>query len=362
MSKLIDKKYLNAFNLIGGFGWNKIQKITNYFSNLENGWNASESDLQKAGLSGSALENLLSKRDKINPEKELEKVYLENLEILTIFEENYPQPLKEIYNPPAALYIKGKIPQSSARIGIVGSRKITSYGKQTACFFAKNLALQGAIIVSGLAFGTDTIAHCQALEAGQETIAVLGSGIDKNSIYPAANKKLAEAIASQGALISEFPVGAAPLRQNFPLRNRIISGLSLAVLVIEASQSSGALITAKFALEQNREVFAVPGSIFSENSIGTNNLIKMGAKPAITAEEILEDLNIKAIIPSSKKQFAAETLEEKLILENLSREPIHIDKISEMTKLDIAVISATIIMLEMKGLVKNLGGMMFVIG
>jgi len=357
-----DKKFFNAFNLIENIGCAVIQRLFNHFSDLKTAWEAPENELREAGLKETALNALLKERNKISPEKELEKLEKENINIVAIKDTDYPELLKQIYNPPFALYVKGHIKPVAPHIAIVGSRKTSSYGKQAAQILSKGLASKSLTIVSGLATGIDTIAHTEALQAGQETIAVLGSGIDTNSIYPASNKKLAEAIINQGALISEFPVGTAPLRYHFPMRNRIISGLSLATLIIEAGETSGALITAKYALEQNREVFAIPGSIFSENSIGTNNLIKSGAKLTTNAQEIIEELNLtlatKKIV---KKDPTPDNEEEKIILEKLSHEPIHVDKISETTKLNIANLNAILTMMEMKGKVKNLGGMMYVI-
>lgn len=358
-----NKKIFNAFNVIGNFGFVRLQKLLNYFPNLETAWDAPEEELRRSGLEDSVVKILVERRKKINVEEEIEKIAKEGIEIITIDDAEYPENLKQIYNPPFVIYIRGKINKEGIRIAIVGSRKVTQYGKQAAQILAKDLASRGITIVSGLAAGIDTIAHTETLRAGQQTIAVLGSGIDGPSIYPPMNRDLAEKIANQGAVISELPIGAPPLKHHFPLRNRIISGLSLGTIIIEATETSGALITAKCALEQNREVFAVPGSIFSESSKGTNNLIKSGARLITSAQEVLDELNLASASNFIKnREILPESQEEKIILENLSHEAIHIDKISETTKLDIATLTAILTMMEMKGKVRNMGGMMYVIG
>jgi len=272
--------------------------------------------------------------------------------------------LKEIYTPPALLYLRGKIePRDEFSLGIVGTRKLSAYGQQATPFIAAELARAGLTIISGLAKGIDTLAHRAALSAGGRTIAVLGSGLNKTNIYPFSNRRLAEEISRKGAVISEFPLGTQPLAQHFPQRNRIISGLSLGILVIEAPERSGALITAKDALEQNRDVFAIPGPIFAQNSFGTNNLIKMGAKLVGQANDILEELNLSLLTePSSvDKKIIPDNQEEALILKQLSEEPIHIDKIIKQTKLSTAIVNSNLTLMEMKGKVRNLGGNNYVL-
>ena len=330
---------------------------------MQEAFGASFNQLKEAGLEEEIILEFIEKRKQIDPEKEWEKIEKEEIKILTIRDENYPTRLKEIYNPPAILYYKGKIEKNEYSLAIVGTRKLTSYGKQATIEIASQLAQNGLVIVSGLALGIDTLAHQASINTKARTIAVLGGGLDKKTLYPAANQKLAEKIIEQnGAIISEYPVATTPLKQNFPNRNRIISGLSLGVLVIEAPEDSGALITARFALEQNREVFALPGSIYSQNSLGPNNLIKMGAKLITHASDILESLNLMQATEFIKaKKIVPDTKEEALILEHLSREPIHIDKLVELTKLDTATISSTLTMMEMKGKVRDLGGMSYVI-
>ncbi len=285
-------KYYNAFNLIGGIGPVGFKKILTYFNSLDNAWSAEIKEFKKAGLTEFVIEQIRGKRPKINPDWEMEKLDKQGINLITTQDKDYPKLLKEIYAPPATLYIRGHFESTDKYFGIVGTRKLSAYGSQITPLITADLAKSGLTIVSGLAKGIDTIAHETALKTNNRTIAVLGSGIDKTSIYPFINQDLAEKISQNGAVISEFPIGTQPLAQNFPQRNRIISGLSLGVLVIEAPERSGAMITARNALEQNRDVFAIPGPIISKNSFGPNNLIKMGAKLVSQAEDILEELNL----------------------------------------------------------------------
>jgi len=276
---------------------------------------------------------------------------------ITIRDKEYPAILKEIHNPPKELYIKGEITsQDKTAIAVVGTRRYSQYGKQACLDIAGKLAKLGITIVSGLARGIDTFAHQAALENNGRTIAVLGSGMDKNNFSPASNYTLGEKIAENGAVISEYPEGTPGAIYTFPERNRIVSGLSLGVVVIEAPEESGALITANLALEQNREVFAVPGSIYEQNSRGTNQLIKAGAKPVTCVEDILEELNLSHLLQSTeKKKIRPENKEEEVILSILSLQPIHIDEIIKISKLPTSAVNSTLMILELKKAVRNLG-------
>lgn len=276
----------------------------------------------------------------------------------------YPKILKEISDAPKQFYARGKLPENhSLNFAIVGTRAASEYGKMLAFKIAKELAELGFNIVSGLALGIDTQAHLGALAARQtcpaagKTIAVLGSGIDNASIFPKENLKLAQKIAgSGGAVISEYEPRAKSEIWYFPERNRIISGLSRGALVVEAPEKSGALITARMALEQNREVFAIPGSVFQKNSLGTNKLIKDGAKMVTSIDDILDELNL-ADLKNLKKSNIKEKLspEEKLILGVIEKEPVHIDKICEIAKLPASQILSIVSVLEIQGLIKNIG-------
>ena len=286
-------KYFNAFNLIGNIGPITFKKLLNYFNSLDIAWESEINEFRKAGLNQSIIEQIKKQRSKINPDYEMEKLEKEKINLLTIQDESYPKLLKEIYAPPAILYIRGKFkPNDERSLGVIGTRKLSNYGQQITPIITSELCKSGLTIVSGLAKGIDTIAHETAIKNNGRTIAVLGSGVDTKSIYPIINKHLAEKIIENGAVISEFPINTKPLPQNFPQRNRIVSGLSLGVLVIEAPEKSGAMITARNALEQNRDVFAIPGHILSNNSLGPNKLIKMGAKLVTKTSDILEELNL----------------------------------------------------------------------
>ena len=279
-----------------------------------------------------------------------------NIEKITLEDSGYPKILKEIHDPPKTLYVRGNFSkQDKIAIGVVGTRGYTSYGKRVTEDIAGNLAETGITIVSGLAKGIDAFAHKAALDKGGRTIAVLGSAVDSNSVYPSCNRKLADKIEKNGAIISEHPSGTKSERWFFAQRNRIISGLSLGILVIEAPEKSGALITAMQAVEQNREVFAIPGPIYSQNSAGTNKLIQMGAKLVTCANDILEELNLP-LLKEKKKKFKPENKWEEILFNILGKEPIHIDEIIKKSNLDTGLVSSTLITLELRGIVKNQGG------
>lgn len=358
-----DLLYWNALALFPKFGPKRFRKLYSYFPSMQEAFGASYNQLKEAGIEEEIVSEFLGKREQTDLEREWEKLEKEGIKIITILDKNYPARLKEIYNPPALLYLKGKLQKDEYSLAIVGTRKPTAYGRQAVLEITSQLAQNGLAIVSGLALGIDGLAHQACLDAKGSTIAVLGGGIDKKTLYPAKHQGLAEKIIEQGgAVISEYPVGTVPLKQNFPYRNRIISGLSLGVLVIEAPEDSGALITARYALEQDREVFALPGSIYSQNSLGPNNLIKMGGKLVTSAADILGELNLRQAIEFiAAKKIVPDTKEEALILEHLSREPLHIDKLVELSKLNTALVNATLTIMEMKGKVKNLDGIGYVV-
>jgi len=358
----MDLKFLNAFNIAVPGAWSSFEKLNNYFGNFEKAWDANEAKLKNALLEKETLEQIIEMRSKINPEKEWQK--LENENILMIDKNNvkYPAILKQIPQPPHALYIRGILPQSDELcIGVVGSRKCTSYGKQSCEKIISGLFNYNIIIVSGLALGIDSIAHQSALDNGIKTIAILGTGIDNKTIYPAQNLNLAKNILkNNGALISEFAPQTPAMPYHFPMRNRIISGLSKGVLVVEAGEKSGSLITATCALEQNREVFAMPGQIFSENSSGTNNLIRQGAKIVTSVKDILEELNIEINDEnnkvSTKKNFSEE---ESKILNLLSREPCELDELLKSANIPANRFNSILTMLEIKGIIRSQNGKVF---
>lgn len=276
---------------------------------------------------------------------------------------HYPEILKEIPDAPKQLYVRGSLPKDhSLNFAIVGTRAASDYGRTLAFKIAKELAELGFNIISGLALGIDTEAHLGALEGKGKTTAVMGSAIDDNSIYPSENLNIVKKIISSGgAVISEYEPGTKSEIWFFPERNRIISGLSRGVLVVEAPEKSGALITARLALEQNREVFAIPGSIFSKNSFGANNLIKSGAKMVTAVDDILEELNLTDL--KTEKGIKEEenlTEEEKIILNIIEKEPIHIDKICKISKMAAGQVLSIVSVLEIRDIIKNIGGSKFV--
>ena len=281
---------------------------------------------------------------------------IEEIKTVSINDKNYPKLLKEIKDPPEVLFYRGELKPKENCFAVVGTRMSSPYGKQVALEIAGDLAEAGLIIVSGLAPGIDTFAHQAAVERGKRTIAVLGTGLDEKSIYPQSNLKLAKKILETGGcLISEYPPGTPGSKFTFPNRNRIISGLSLGVLVVEAKQKSGALITAHYAFEQKRKVFAVPGPIHSLNSKGCHYLIKKGAKLVENANDILKELNLP-YSTSGVDYLRGENEEENLILGALKEEALDVDKIIERTKLSAAKVASTLAILEIKGKVRNLGG------
>ena len=357
--------YFHAFNLFNEkIGPMRYKKLLGFFGDLKNAWeNGGTEDFVKAGLEEELAREIDIRRPQINLEQELANLAKEKIEILTILDDNYPRLLKEIHDPPHILYMKGYLaPEDEFSLGVVGTRMLSLYGRQVASQICADLARTGLTIVSGLAQGIDTLAHLAAAQNHSRTIAVIGGGLDNQTVFPPQNRALVDKIILNGAVLSEYPIATPSLKHHFPARNRIISGLSLGTLVIEAPQKSGALITANHALSQNREVFAIPGSIYSPNSLGPNNLIKMGAKLVINAQDILDELNLKNLAQAvSARQIIADSPQEELILNILSQEPIHVDKIMRDTKLDAAAANTTLVLMEMKGKVKNLGGMQYVL-
>lgn len=359
-----DQVYLIGLSHFPKFGPKRLKLLLTYFNNAEQAFEAPLNEIIKAGIKERIALEFISARANIDLRKLLNILKNENIQVIALRDERYPKLLKEIFDPPALLYVKGELKsRDEYAIAIVGTRKFSPYGKRVTVEITKELAQNKLTVISGLALGIDAIAHHACLEAGGRTIAVLGTGLDKASIYPSSNSSLANKIIDMdGAIISEFPLFTQPFRSNFPQRNRIISGLSLGTLVVEAANRSGALITAFSSLEQNREVFAVPGSIYSETSVGPNKLIKQGAKPITKAKEIMETLDLKEVSQYiNNKKIIPDSAEEELLLTHLGREPMHVDDLTRLTKLQVAAINATLTMMEMKGMVKNLGNMQYVL-
>jgi DNA processing protein len=324
-------------------------------------WHAPSEELARAGLDRRSLKNLLAARSTLDLDRELERIAAVGAQVLTWESPIYPRLLREIADPPPVLYVKGTLTEEDAwAVAIVGTRRALAYGREVTRRLATALARSGITIVSGLARGIDAEAHWAALHSGGRTIAVFGCGIDR--IYPPEHRKLAEEIVAHGALVSDYPLGTPPEGPNFPPRNRIISGLSLGVLVTQAGMRSGALITSDFAAEQGRDVFAVPGSILAHGCAGTNALIQDGAKVVLGPEDVLEELNLTMVAEQTEaRQVLPADETEASLLACLSTEPVHVDELLRQVNLPVAQVTSTLALMELKGMVRQVGGMKFVV-
>jgi DNA processing protein len=377
-------KYWVAFHRISGLGPVRTGKLEARFGGLEAAWTASRSDLASAGLDAAVTREIVEQRTQIDPDSEMEKLSKAGVTAIHRRSPVYPALLAEAFDPPSVIYVRGTVTAADQRaVAIVGTRGPTAYGREVAYRLAYDLAAAGVTIASGLARGIDGVAHKAALDAGGRTIAVTGGGLE--SIYPPEHRDLARKIADSGAVISEYPLGVRPKAEHFPRRNRVISGLSLGVLVIEAGMDSGAMITVKWALEQDREVFAVPGSVLSPKSAGPNWLIQQGAKLVAESRDVLEELNIAVVrtaaSPESDQQARQGQLgdapqigpagpgldrrvtkddTEAKVFAALSAEPLHADELTRRTGLSAAVVSSTLALLELRGAVRQTGPMQYV--
>ena len=350
--------YWLAFSYVKGIGAVRFRKLLAFFGELSRAWQAGSTELLAAGLSEKNAADILEKRKTLEPLALAETLRTRGISFMTWQDETYPRYLKEIAQPPPVLYYRGSITdEDNLAVAIVGTRNVTAYGKQITRDTAEYLAQNGVTVVSGLARGVDGLAHHAAIEAGGRTIAVLGSGVD--IIYPPEHRKLAEQILEHGAIVSDYAPGTKPDGINFPPRNRIISGLSRATIVIEAGEKSGALITAKFAVEQNREVFAVPGSVLSPMSRGTNDLIGEGAMPMTNPKAVLEALRIEegSRVVKPKEQALSDL--ERTVLRVLGQDSLHIDEICVRMDLSVEKLTVTLTMMELKGLVVREQGMTY---
>lgn len=367
-------------NMTPGIGPRAAAKLLERFGSAEAVYSATRAELEQLRLAPDAIDCIIARLLQANAEAEIKAVRLLRGDILILDDGVYPSSLREIYDPPIVLYVKGAWSDCLDQpcVAIVGSRRSSTYGQNSALMLGRDLAQRGITVVSGFARGIDAAAHRGALEAGGRTVAVLGTGIDE--VYPREHRKLAaEILDSGGALVSQFPLGTPPVSENFPYRNRIISGLSLGVVVVEAAENSGSLITARLAIEQNREVFAVPGNITSRNSFGTNYLIKgAGAKLVQQWQDIASELppQIAAILlpPPFGVKTKEMTLADRLafVPEGLSRaestvfrlltpdSPVHIDSLVDNSRLPIPELTAALLALEMRDLVRALPGKCFV--
>ncbi len=358
-----EKQYWVAFSVFPGVGPVRFKLLLNYFGSAKKAWEASVSELKTIKLGEKLSEEFAHFRKTFDVSTYLTELKENKTTVVTLAEENYPKLLAQIPDAPFVLYVKGKKGKEPLNldrtIGVVGTRKITPYGKEVTARLVEGLVSYGFTIISGMAYGVDAVAHQTALDSGGNTIAVLGCGID--IIAPPSNARLYRDIAEggHGAIVSEMPLGVRPNKGLFPARNRIIAGLSLGVVVTEGADDSGALITARNAGEQGREVFAVPGPITSPYSRGPAKLLKHGAKLVENVEDILEELNLSNLnhgSNSTRKHPTGETEEEQKILACLSDRRVHIDELVQATGLNTSDVSATLTVLEIKGVVKDYGG------
>lgn len=349
--------YLLALHSIDGLGPIRLRAVLEYFKDPKLAWEAKPEELLKIGIFRNTVNLLMETRKSLEPETYAKKIAESGIKWVSIFDEDYPKLLAQIYTPPMVLYYKGDLKNRSEKaVAVVGTRKMTGYGRIAAEQFTKGLVAAGVTIVSGLARGIDAEAHLTAVRENGRTLAVLGGGL--NNIFPPENRGLAAKIADGfGAVVSEFPPDYPSLPGNFPARNRIISGLSLGVLVIEAAEDSGSLITARLALDQGREVFAVPGPITSTLSKGPVKLIQDGARVVFNPEEVLEELGINQIQIVNQRDINEMKLseEEKKILLCLENENRHIDEIGRELNFPAPKISALLLKMEISGLVQSIG-------
>jgi DNA processing protein len=348
--------YLIALSQYPKFGARRLQKLLAFFSSPKIAFHADKQALMTAGIPGKIAEGFCFLRNDIHPEQLLDRLDKAGVKPITFADENYPDLLKHIFDPPVVLYVQGKITKQPG-IGIVGSRKASFYGKQMAQEFSSALAQAGQVVISGLAYGIDEAAHQGTVDAGGVTIGVLAHGHEQmTSRTRYLSQKMLE---TGGAIISEFFPNIPAQRHHFPIRNRIISGMSHSLLVVEAGLKSGSLITAKSALEQGRDVYAIPGPITSETSHGTNQLIKDGALVALSPQDLCEALNLTH--PPQPERGPIETEEEAQLLDYLSKQPIHINELCRLLELPTHALASTLALLELKGRTKQIGGMYYVL-
>ncbi|PIQ67248.1 DNA-protecting protein DprA [Candidatus Uhrbacteria bacterium CG_4_10_14_0_2_um_filter_41_7] len=355
-----DRKYWVALSNYTKFGPAMFERLLNYFDSMEEAFKASLAELRSAGIPEKTAEGFVHLRSEIDVEALWAQIERNNVTVLLITDDAYPPLLKTIYDPPPLLYIRGNLPAPEVpHLAVVGSRKATPYGIRVTRDLTEELAEAGVVIVSGLAYGIDEAAHSATMTGKGVTLAILGCGLGMlNSRGRHVAQKIVE---GGGAVISEFPIKMGGLRHNFPIRNRIISGMSHGTLVIEAAIKSGSLITAKSALEQAREVFAIPGQIYSETSSGTNQLIKDGAHLVTCAEDILSALQVERIEANALPPLPPANKEEASILELLSKNPIHIDELTRQTDLNASQVASTLGILEIKGRTRQIGGMYYIL-
>jgi len=353
--------YWIALSRVSGIGRVRLKRLKERFGSLDRAWDASSAELRSAGLDDASVAHLLKARGEVSPDAEVSRLQRCGVCALTLDDPSYPTRLREAPDGPAVLYVRGSLPlQHIPHVAVVGTRRPTAYGRQATSELVAGLVERGVVVVSGLAIGIDSIAHRETLDHGGVTVAVLASGLDL--VYPAENLELAQRIVSHGALVSEYPPGVKPRPESFLLRNRIMSGLCHGVVVVEAGDRSGAMRTAHAAVDQNREVFAVPGSIFSLQSRGTNRLIQEGAKLVRSVEDVVEELGLELVVQQDRPPLPAQADAVQVrLLSLMGAAPVHADDLARALMLPSGDVSAALTMLELEGLVQNVGSMQYVV-
>ena len=355
-----DTKYWIGFNLVKGIGPVRLERILHHFGDIKTAWTARSYELEAAGLNKTLICRMEEIRNRISLDDQIKRIQDHGIRVITWGDADYPDRLRRISQSPFVLYCRGALVSEDIwSVAIVGARKYSQYGRQVTENLAYTLSKNGITIISGLARGIDGIAHQTALDAGGRTIAVLGSGLDR--IYPPEHRTLARKIDQRGALISDYPLGTPPDGSNFPPRNRIISGLAKAIIVIEAGEQSGALITASFAAEQGRDVFAVPGKITSSLSSGSNLLIKARGSSTARSQDVLDLLNMTLMADQKVIHRTLPTnSKEALLYQVVGDEPLHVDEICTQVKMPIEEVTSTLALMELKGMVRKTFGMRYI--
>ncbi|WZL74830.1 DNA-processing protein DprA [Clostridiaceae bacterium 35-E11] len=351
-----EKDYRLWLRNIHGVGNKTFIKLIDYFGSAKDIFQAPEHVLLKVkGINQDIIHNIIENRDHKTLNHLINQFKKYHIDVLCKEDEKYPENLKHIYDPPEILYKKGSIVDKDKNaVAIVGARKASTYGKWVAYKLASDLAKKNITVISGMAYGIDTAAHRGALDHGGRTVAVLGCGLD--ICYPKSNYNLMLEIEEKGAILSEYPIGTKPLSGNFPARNRIISGIAKGVVIVEANMKSGSLITAEFALEQGRDVFAIPGNINSPLSMGTNKLIQEGAKLITSIEDIIEELDIEVNYVEEQRDVQLSSIEKEVYNIILKKQPIHMELLQREVLIDVNKINGIITILELKGLIQQLPG------
>ena len=372
-----DLKYWVALSEIPQLGAARFRRLESYFGDLSEAWRSGSARLREAGLDWRTAQEVVAAQQATNPDEAMEALSQRGVRAVHWNSEDYPPRLKEIHDPPPVLYYLGELlPEDQFSVAVVGTRSPTTYGREAAAALSRDLASAGITIVSGLALGIDGVAHRAALECGGRTVAVVAGGLD--TVYPREHAGLFQQIQERGAVVSEHRLGVRPDARNFPRRNRLISGMTLGTLVVEAGEGSGTRWTVQQALEQDREVFCVPGSIFSPASRFTNRMIKEGAKLVAEYTDVLEELNLPELVgPAADGSAVAQPLvkteaeikdddlvgldaEESALVARLTGEPVHVDELCRLSGTPIATITSMLTLLEMKGKVAQVGSMHYV--